>query len=557
MARVMRATRPALFTIPLIALGESAFAYTISSPLSDGCHEAIATGAFRKVRAELATAAPLPLTEDEQAFVDDLPFDHEPDMGDLGGATLLVSVRDNDLKGRAAGDLSSLAEVHGDPSHQNEHCLRSEDDKEPGGSQAAVNACRAFIRQRAMEALAGLDAMGSPDLAQRTTLTIALALRGSIDVPLPTYYVRIGQAIHAVEDSFSHTYRSVDDARKITVVLNWLDQVNESLVESRDGPPHATALDACDVPDALRTTHRELAIDASAALLRATLDPQNTPDQKMATVDSVLDTYLGYMPGCAFDNHWCDAPESQFKDARACNCTVGQSAGDRRATSSIMALVLLAFAIRTRRRSARAGAVAMSLAAATVLASSDAQAQAQALPGDNTSEGHPPAPKKEPGPPDPNATAWGASASLAGAVDEAALATGVGGRLRLNKRWTFGVDAEWNPWIAYYGATFRTGVLNGYGTAILLFPLAYENFNLRTTANLGTSYLLMNLYGAPAGSLGLYGGLSFLGLESKVFRTFYLVIDPVKIALPVPHIRGVPLVYPQYRFTVSIEVYSG
>ena len=550
MAHGIRRVELALLAILLVGIGGPAFAYTISSPLSSGCHEAIATGALRRARGELVTAAPLPLTEDEQAFVDDLPFSHEPDMGDLGGATLLVSVRDNDLKGRAAGDLSALAEVHGDPNLQNEHCLRSEEQKEPGGSEAAVNACRTFIRTRAMEALSGLDAAGMPFLEQRTTLTVSLAIRHGVDIPLPTYYVRIGQAIHAVEDSFSHTYRSVGDPKKITVVLNWLDVVDESLVESRDGPAHATALDDCHGPDELRKTRTELALEASAALLRATLDPQSTAEQKMAAVDGALDTYLGYMPGCTFDNHWCDAPEIQFKDSTSCACSVGSQGGDRSAAGCSMALALLALAVRARRR-------ALAIATATLLLTHRAQAQSEALPGGDQTEGRPPAPKKEPGPPDPNAMAWGASASVGGSVDRAALATGVGGRLRVSKKWIFGVDGEWNPWIAYDGETFRTGVLNAYGTAVLRFPLAYENFNLRTTANLGASYLLMNLYGAHSGSLGLYGGLSFLGLEYKAFRTFYLIVDPVKIVLPVPQIHGVPLLYRQYRFTVSIEMYSG
>src|SRR5205823_5456276 len=133
----------------------------------------------------------------------------------------------------------------------------------------------------------------------------------------------------------------------------------------------------------------------------------------------------------------------------------------------------------------------------------------------------------------------------------------LGGRFRFNKRWTFGLDAEWNPWLAYNGTTFRSGVLNAYGTAIVRYPLAHANFNLRSTMNLGASYLLMSLYGAPAGGVGIYTGVSFLALESKVFRTFYLIIDPINIALPIPQIHGVPLVYHQYRFTVGIELYSG
>src|SRR5882724_12116710 len=140
----------------LCLIGGPAHAYTISTQLSNGCHEAIATQALRIVRGELPTAGPLPLTDDEQAFVDDLAFKSDNDMKDLGGATFLVSIRDNDLKGRAADDLSSLTEIHGNPDNQGEHCLRSLDQNEPEGSAAAVTTCRTFIRQRVTEALAGL-----------------------------------------------------------------------------------------------------------------------------------------------------------------------------------------------------------------------------------------------------------------------------------------------------------------------------------------------------------------------------------------------------------------
>jgi hypothetical protein len=120
-------------------------------------------------------------------------------MTDLGGATLLVGVRDNDLKGRDSMALSQLALVHGDPSTQREHCLRNSHEKEPDGSASAVLDGRAFIRERIAQALVGLDATSTPDLAQKTSLPLYLSLRHSVDASLPTYYVRIGQAIHAIE----------------------------------------------------------------------------------------------------------------------------------------------------------------------------------------------------------------------------------------------------------------------------------------------------------------------------------------------------------------------
>jgi hypothetical protein len=100
-------------------------------------------------------------------------------------------------------------------------------------------------------------------------------------------------------------------------------------------------------------------------------------------------------------------------------------------------------------------------------------------------------------------------------------------------------------------------VANLYGTAILQLPLAYENFNLRSSLSFGGSRLLMNLYGAPKGSTGLYFGVSFLGIAWKLSRTFYLITNPLNFAVPVPQLKGVPLMYPQYRFTIGLEAYLG
>jgi hypothetical protein len=154
--------------------------------------------------------------------------------------------------------------------------------------------------------------------------------------------------------------------------------------------------------------------------------------------------------------------------------------------------------------------------------------------------------------------ALGAYLGGSGSATYAAAAATLGARLRFSRHWTFGLDAEWNPWIAINGRTaLRAGSFNGYGTVILRLPLAYEKFNLRTTANLGLSRLLIDLYGVPKGSMGLYAGLSPLGLEWKMSRLFFLVINPLNFAMPTPKLSGVPFSYYQYRFTIGLEVYGG
>jgi hypothetical protein len=564
----------AIFLGWFTATPKSADAYTISTIVTAGCHEKVTTDALRAVRldpATAATAAPLPADRNDRALIDDLEFSPANDMTDLGGATLLVGVRDNDLKGRDSMDLSQLPLVHGDPSAQREHCLRGANELEPDGSKTAVDECRAFILERVAQALDGLDATtGTPDVTNKTSLPLYLSLRHGVNALLPTYYVRIGQAIHAVEDSFTHTYRT-PDGMQITVVLDWVDEANGKLVEATDGPPHSSEMDRCDDPDDLRAQKRKLATAAATAVLRATLDPSQTNDQKMAAVGAILDQYLTYSPGCTFDNNWCDAPEHKLGNASLLGCSVGGPGNRSVASGLAVVLGLLALLRQARRR--RRAVVGMTLLFVASLLPSRALAQPEAAqPGFEATaaaavavaeEKHAPPPPvttpvKEPGPKDPSKMALGAYLGGSGSYAYAAAAVTLGARLRFSKHWTFGLDAEWNPWIAINGRTaVRDGAFNGYGTVILRLPLAYEKFNLRTTANLGFSRLLIDLYGAPKGSMGIYAGLSPLGLEWKVSRLLFVIINPLNFAMPAPQLSGVPLTYSQYRVTIGLEIYGG
>jgi hypothetical protein len=77
------------------------------------------------------------------------------------------------------------------------------------------------------------------------------------------------------------------------LMIGWTRPTGD-LVEATDGPPHSTELDRCDDPDDLRQRRRELATEAATAVLRTTLDPNQTNDQKMAAVEVILDKYLSY-----------------------------------------------------------------------------------------------------------------------------------------------------------------------------------------------------------------------------------------------------------------------
>lgn len=85
------------------------------------------------------------------------------------------------------------------------------------------------------------------------------------------------------------------------------------------------------------------------------------------------------------------------------------------------------------------------------------------------------------------------------------------------------------------------------------WQLRYQPVNIRTTLSAGASYLLFDLVGATKGRVGPFFGVSLLGVEWKVARGFYLTIDPTYIAIPVPHVTGLPFAYTQYRFLLGLE----
>lgn len=549
-----------------IATTGRADAFTIESVASEGCHERITSEALRRVRADVDAAPPIEPTEDEQALIQDLQFGPDDDMMDVGAVSLLLGVRDNDLRGRGSDDLTSLAQVHGDPDNQDQHCLRAENQDEPGGTEAAVTACRAYIQQRVSLALDGLASDGHVLSGVRTELALHLAARGDVDARLPVFYVRMGQALHALEDSFAHSYRT-EDAKRITVSLNWLELIAETLDERRDGPPHSGDLDACDDADELRMLRRETATDAAEALLRAVLGP-GSRNEKLAAATAVLDEYLAYEPGCTFDNTWCDAPEVGY-DQSACSCRTVGSRNVAGAWATLTLVMIAGLRRRRARQAAQIGLATLLLTCSTVVhAQEETPLPAEvppppSVPPEGATEEGPPPPKtvfpvEEPGPPEPNALAFGGNVSIAGAVDKPGIAGSIGARLRLHKNWAIGLDAEWNPFISVTGGEpVRSGTVNIYASGLLRFPLAYESINLRSQLSLGSSTLVTDLYGAPAGTTGLFIGANFLGLEYKASSVFYVIINPLGIAIPIPQLQGVPFLYPQYRLSLGLEFYAG
>ncbi|MBI2377728.1 MAG: hypothetical protein HYV07_27245 [Deltaproteobacteria bacterium] len=325
----------------------------------------------------------------------------------------------------------------------------------------------------------------------------------------------LGQALHTLQDSFTHTYRTRDH-RRITVVLNWVEIVSGSLRESRDGPPHASELDHCKPGDDFLDSRRAAATVASGELIEAALAPGLSLDERKARVDAVLDRHVTFEPGCDFITRWCDAPERQFQDLDGCHC----SSTSARSFEGVLAL--LAALVFLRRRS-------WMLALVLVLAAGQASAA------------QPPASSR-----------LGFDASVGGAIDSGAVAISGGARYSVED-WMFGLDVELNPWISLDAMRAILGTLNVYGTVVKRWYVGSDDVHLRTTGHIGTSVLLVDLVGARKGNVGLFLGTSLIGVEIELGPSWTLIVDPADVAIPVPQLSGAPLSYRQYRVTVGIQ----
>jgi hypothetical protein len=575
-----------------------AWAYTIATPLTPGCHERLTAQALRAVRADpalAAAAAPRATrSDDAEALVDDLPFRLDDDLHDLEAAALLIGVRDNDLKGLDAADLAALPGVHSDPTGQREHTLRRPEQDEPQGSAAAVSEARDYVDNAVLYALErGLGDDGRPDPDKRTRVNLFLSLRGAVKPDLPLFWIYLGQALHALQDSYSHSYRTADGQR-ITVALNWVDFAQDEFLETRDGPAHAQKLDQCEDLDDLRRGRWNLAAAASEQLLRAALTPGASVSQRHALVAAVLDAHMTFAPGCNADNRWCDAAERAYADPGACSCQLGraaQSGGGPAVVAAVALGLVVAIKARRRRRCRSAPAIwagLLLLTALTTSSAADAAPVAACVPGQQISCGCPagllgvqicradgagydacgscapaasaapaaPTPRREnllPPPPPTHGSRLAVSSWTGAALDRTALVAGVGIRYHLDDAWMTGVGIEWNPWASLDARRIRAGSLNLAVSLIRRYQVT-PRLSLRTSLHLGGSVLLFGLYGAPAGSVGPYGALSWMGLEIEISPRWRLILDPMEVAVPIPQLRGVPLVYRQYRFVVGVQL---
>lgn len=298
-----------MFALVVLAGPGRAGAFAVSSGFSEPCHEHITAQAYQDSILDMAT--PWIVVPDKGSWLRLSDYliglmDLDPAELDDGLKFILVSLimgtRRPDTDGHAMANLESLRRIHGDPraAGQHAHSLRAPDEDYAEGDQQAVDGTRERILDLVAEGQSYLHVPADQQII-KVQGYLDFYGRFEIEVWAPMFYV--GQAAHALQDTFSHTLRSDQDGlRKIVHVVNYIDAIGKHHKEDRDGLAHSVAMDNCFRDDMQELT--QLAIEATVDLIIAVRQQFNGWDPNAVT--HVLDKWVTLRPGCTFENHFCD-----------------------------------------------------------------------------------------------------------------------------------------------------------------------------------------------------------------------------------------------------------
>lgn len=307
----MRRAITAVVVVGVLVSAPAAHGFTIASGFTEACHESITMDGFDDFLLEVPTGGivvPEGSTWREVAlFLEDLPLigtaidvDQLSDAQRFMFISLIVGVRSPDTEGHSILNFAALRQLHSDPDAKGQylHALRAPADDLQEGDEYAVQGTRVSIRESVAIAREYYERTAHE---QVIVGQFYLDFYGRIDVEVwaPMYY--LGRAAHALQDSFSHTIRSEEDAlQKIVHVLNYVDAIGTDFDEDRDGLAHSDSMDDCVLnADGTSAAARVATLDlfyASRAVFSG-LDEQ--------AVETVLDKWVTLKGGCNKANTFC------------------------------------------------------------------------------------------------------------------------------------------------------------------------------------------------------------------------------------------------------------
>lgn len=554
----------------LASVPTTAHGFSTESAVRHGCHEQITVAAVESAGWPGGVQPPAP-DETTRRILDDTAFELPAGIRDPWSVSMLLGNRHVDLRGHERSDFVALAHEAAKPDRQPEHCLRKPEHDGEQGNVEALAACRAWILEQIGLALGSGSEV---NLYATEEHEVVLDFRGPIDIALPRYAFRMGMALHAVQDGFSHLLRT-EDGRGVTAVMNYAEWVdgNNDYSERKDGLGHLSQTDRCGSDQPQHQQERvDLAARASAELLVAVNDPAGGRAGRLARAEEVLDRWFTFVPGCTIDNDYCGSPALEDWES---TCSVADTAPRGRAWWGLLP-ILVAVGLLGRRRIGRFIGLAAPLlilcASTPALAQYEGVRRAQDEDLEETQDkardegaevvGVSPdgeevelverrtADSEDLGA--PINRGFGMRLGLGGAIDEEGGHVQLGFRVDTLDWLTLGVDVEYNPWFSLETLESAPGAGNLYLTGIFTYGVVGP-VELRTTAHAGVSMLLWDMVGADRFSVGPAFGVTPLGVAFRAGRVVRITVDPGGVFFAIPKVQGVPLIHREHRFTVGVR----
>jgi hypothetical protein len=304
-----------------LCLSSSAAAFTIETAFSEACQEKMTIAAYRAAALDWPSPQTLPPPDRTTALLIDsyakrFDFSGLSERQRLFLFSLLVGLRSPDTDGHSILELNNTRLIHVPKGKQYRHLLREPDDDGDEGNRRAVEGTRTEIVSKVHQATASAS---RPVDEQFIEVETHVEFYGMVPLKLWAPAFHLGEALHRVQDSFSHTLRS-DDLRRVWQVVNYADGLHNDYDEARDGLRHSAALDGCGPTNAALV----------AAATQASVELMQTASKGDEQLYQALDSWLTYQGGCTIDNGYCQsrflaaALQSQSRALLGCVSWPGQ-----------------------------------------------------------------------------------------------------------------------------------------------------------------------------------------------------------------------------------------
>ncbi len=339
-----------LILAALVGPARPADAFTVGSAFADFCHERMAMKAYFGENPLPDRNYDVSVPQDQtwikvaRYLEEKLKLSPRDDLDRMALISLFIGERWPDQQDFAIFDLKKLRQVHLSQREQYEHALRSPADDYAQGDKQAITKTHLFILDLVKQSYKTYHSKNKKVRIQEVEFYLEHYGQIKVKVWMPLFL--LGRASHALQDSFTHTYRS-DDFSAIYAVGNFIEGISDDHDEARDGPKHSEHLDTCNEPEIKPLA--DAATKATRELLGATRLYWKTGDR--TKVEAVLKKHLAYKAGCGLEADYCGSKWARLAKKSESSAPFSCAAnGDAHADLAGLLVVLVLTLMRKRSR---------------------------------------------------------------------------------------------------------------------------------------------------------------------------------------------------------------